>query len=256
MTPPRQSSKAELQAFETTCERLLGFDDRLLFEWVDGFLAALAAGPSLPPPTQWLPAMCDDAFERAFADPEDHAQALRSLLVRLKVLCDQLDAEALQDDPETLRLEPLICEWTDEDRERLAAEEGLSAEDADVHTGGDWALGFLSAVEAFPAVWVEPDDEEAAVAYEEMLDHIAVLFLRPSAAEYAAHVQAYYPKGPPTRDELVAEACWAVQGLRLQWVARAPKPPQRRVEPVPGRNDPCPCGSGRKYKKCHGAAAA
>jgi preprotein translocase subunit SecA len=23
-----------------------------------------------------------------------------------------------------------------------------------------------------------------------------------------------------------------------------------------GRNDPCPCGSGRKYKKCHGAAEA
>ena len=22
-----------------------------------------------------------------------------------------------------------------------------------------------------------------------------------------------------------------------------------------GRNDPCPCGSGKKYKKCHGAAA-
>ncbi|RYZ31470.1 MAG: hypothetical protein EOO72_16785, partial [Myxococcaceae bacterium] len=20
-----------------------------------------------------------------------------------------------------------------------------------------------------------------------------------------------------------------------------------------GRNDPCPCGSGKKYKKCHGA---
>ena len=24
---------------------------------------------------------------------------------------------------------------------------------------------------------------------------------------------------------------------------------------IPGRNDPCPCGSGRKYKKCHGASA-
>lgn len=23
---------------------------------------------------------------------------------------------------------------------------------------------------------------------------------------------------------------------------------------VPGRNEPCPCGSGRKYKQCHGAA--
>jgi preprotein translocase subunit SecA len=26
-----------------------------------------------------------------------------------------------------------------------------------------------------------------------------------------------------------------------------------RSEPKVGRNDPCPCGSGKKYKKCHGA---
>jgi preprotein translocase subunit SecA len=30
---------------------------------------------------------------------------------------------------------------------------------------------------------------------------------------------------------------------------------QRRVSNEVGRNDPCPCGSGKKYKKCHGAAA-
>jgi hypothetical protein len=24
----------------------------------------------------------------------------------------------------------------------------------------------------------------------------------------------------------------------------------------PGRNDPCPCGSGKKYKKCHGETGA
>jgi len=29
----------------------------------------------------------------------------------------------------------------------------------------------------------------------------------------------------------------------------------RRDEPKVGRNDPCPCGSGKKYKKCHGIAA-
>ncbi|MBK7240517.1 MAG: SEC-C domain-containing protein [Flavobacteriales bacterium] len=36
-------------------------------------------------------------------------------------------------------------------------------------------------------------------------------------------------------------------------------PPQKRqpIEPVRvekkiGRNDPCPCGSGKKYKQCHG----
>ena len=30
---------------------------------------------------------------------------------------------------------------------------------------------------------------------------------------------------------------------------------QRRTGDKVGRNDPCPCGSGKKYKKCHGAAA-
>jgi preprotein translocase subunit SecA len=32
--------------------------------------------------------------------------------------------------------------------------------------------------------------------------------------------------------------------------------PYRREEPKLGRNDPCHCGSGRKYKKCHGAAGS
>jgi hypothetical protein len=38
----------------------------------------------------------------------------------------------------------------------------------------------------------------------------------------------------------------------------SPTPPAaaapKRVEPRVGRNDPCPCGSGRKYKHCHGRA--
>jgi preprotein translocase subunit SecA len=35
----------------------------------------------------------------------------------------------------------------------------------------------------------------------------------------------------------------------------APTPKQETVvrqTPKVGRNDPCPCGSGKKYKKCHG----
>jgi len=38
-----------------------------------------------------------------------------------------------------------------------------------------------------------------------------------------------------------------------------PRPKQEQVvrtEPKVGRNDPCPCGSGKKYKKCHGASVA
>ncbi len=33
----------------------------------------------------------------------------------------------------------------------------------------------------------------------------------------------------------------------------APKQEPLHVAQAPGRNDPCPCGSGKKYKKCHGA---
>lgn len=33
-----------------------------------------------------------------------------------------------------------------------------------------------------------------------------------------------------------------------------PQEPFRHAQPKVGRNDPCPCGSGRKYKKCHGGA--
>ncbi len=33
-----------------------------------------------------------------------------------------------------------------------------------------------------------------------------------------------------------------------------PEPPQTFTRPQPkvGRNEPCPCGSGKKYKQCHG----
>ena len=36
--------------------------------------------------------------------------------------------------------------------------------------------------------------------------------------------------------------------------AQEKKKPVRRQEKKIGRNDPCPCGSGKKYKKCHGKA--
>ncbi len=36
---------------------------------------------------------------------------------------------------------------------------------------------------------------------------------------------------------------------------QGPVAPIRRSEPKIGRNDPCPCGSGKKYKKCHGLSA-
>ncbi|MGV8139179.1 MAG: preprotein translocase subunit SecA [Mangrovibacterium sp.] len=54
---------------------------------------------------------------------------------------------------------------------------------------------------------------------------------------------------------------YSTQKTDLQEISRArrpegPPPPQKlqpvRVEKKVGRNDPCPCGSGKKYKNCHG----
>ena len=49
----------------------------------------------------------------------------------------------------------------------------------------------------------------------------------------------------------------AEAGSAVAPAADAPPPaapqPMTRAQPKVGRNDPCPCGSGKKYKQCHGA---
>jgi uncharacterized protein len=254
MTPlrPRINTEAELQAFEETCERIAGFDDQFSFERVDGMLCAMAATPHSVEPAVWLPALFGDAFERAFGDPQAQEPALRALLARLAVLRSELDPEALFDQPDYLRLEPLVAEWTDESRRQLVEANELSEADAALlQTGVEWAEGFLDAVQALPQLWTLPEHEEAAAVFAQSFQQIEVLLLPMDSDDYRAHVAASYPKEAPTRDDLLAEACMAVQDLRMYWVDFAPKTATRRVEATPGRNDPCSCGSGKKYKKCH-----
>ena len=40
--------------------------------------------------------------------------------------------------------------------------------------------------------------------------------------------------------------------VRRYWFEKRVPPTVKREGPKVGRNDPCPCGSGRKYKSCHG----
>ena len=70
---------------------------------------------------------------------------------------------------------------------------------------------------------------------------------------WSTFVERYHRGQVPDREVLLDNACFAVQDLRLLLLDHGPRPETRRVGPQPGRNDPCPCGSGKKYKKCHGA---
>jgi hypothetical protein len=60
----------------------------------------------------------------------------------------------------------------------------------------------------------------------------------------------------PPRDATPDARAWAAPSRESARIVSPPPPaqPQVRESPKVGRNDPCPCGSGKKYKKCHGAA--
>ncbi|MCA0240078.1 MAG: UPF0149 family protein [Proteobacteria bacterium] len=255
--PLIDSSDADLDAFDRVCQRLGGFNDRVLPEWADGYLTALAAGPRQMAFEEWLPRFAGDAFERAFADPEDAAQARQALESRMRVLANHLDPEALLDQPEALRLQPLLAQWDDESREAVVREQGAPAElVAQFVTGGLWATGFFDALADFEPDWTPPpdtDDDERTL-FEDLLLQVEILVLPEGHEDLKRHLEEAWKDRLPTREDLVDEACFAVQDLRVWWLDHAPRPAPRRVEAAPGRNEPCPCGSGLKYKKCHGKA--
>ena len=246
--PLLDSTDADLDAFDDVCMRLGGFDARIDAEWADGYLTALAAGPRALSIDEWLPRMAGDAFERAFADPPSAQAAQAALLARTRVLASHLDPEALLDFPDQLRLQPRLSMWDEAD--------GQSHPDAP-RAGERWALGFFEALRDFADDWQSPADQtpEDAELLEDLLAEVQVLLLDPDGEEMRNFLEQRRNEKLATREDLVDGACFAIQELRVWWLDHAPKPPTRRVAPQPGRNDPCPCGSGVKFKKCHGRGA-
>ena len=250
----RNSTEADIEALEKLCESVAGFGADISLEWLDGYLTALLASRRAILPSEWLPAMFGDAFERAFADPQDAQQAMAALMNRWNVIASQLDVDAMLDDPEAVRLAPLMISYDDAARAEVVAAGHMPAEEAEnlLQTGALWAEGFIDAIEAFAEDWPDADvDTEDGRWYDDCLSRVIALML--PQAELVEHLASHYPGESLERDQLVDEACFGVQDLRLYWLDHAPKPETRRVESKPGRNDPCHCGSGKKYKKCHGA---
>jgi len=68
--------------------------------------------------------------------------------------------------------------------------------------------------------------------------------MRQQAEELARRMQFKHEELPGVGEEQ--------QTQQEQPAATAPSTPITRDGPKIGRNDPCPCGSGRKYKQCHG----
>ncbi len=132
-----------------------------------------------------------------------------------------------------------------------------------------------------PLVEYKKESFDLFQAMKDRIDEEIVRYLwwlRPVLAEEAPQPRRPLPRRQPIimNDPTAESAAASVFGAprsaaataappRASGTAAAPRPARvggddvvktvRRDEPKVGRNDPCPCGSGKKYKKCHGAAA-
>lgn len=81
-----------------------------------------------------------------------------------------------------------------------------------------------------------------------MTEHVDV---PSSSTDSVVSITSYVPKEPVVQKlrQLVEQQ--KEEKLERERLANQPRQPYRREEPRVGRNDPCPCGSGKKYKKCH-----
>jgi preprotein translocase subunit SecA len=91
--------------------------------------------------------------------------------------------------------------------------------------------------------------KEAFILFEDMMGRIDTETVR-----YLFLVQPARPEDEAR--EIERRQRRQQQEMKLQaGAAEAEQPKPVRTGAKVGRNDPCPCGSGKKYKKCHGAAA-
>ena len=215
-------------------------------EQLDGFLAGVICAPRVVMPSTYVPAIFGDE-QPEFPDMETARRFYELLMRRHNEIARALNAPVERlDDPRAY--DPLLIDWDQNaDAVRQLAESG---EIPRLPLFGElWARGFLHAVDLTRDDWndVPADDEEGAQLVDDAL--AAFLALVPEDDEDAA-------AAAEERDELVADALIAAYDLRdywreLQFEQVRIKEPIRRDAKI-GRNDPCPCGSGKKFKQCHG----
>jgi len=216
-------------------------------EHVDGFITALVCSPRQILPAEYFPVLLGEAGLGIFNDEAMLAQFMSLFARRWQQIAQALAApiETLAD---PAALEPLIMDW-DGLLEELPPEERAELEaDGLPEFASVWAAGFLQVLDAWETDWTLPADSKDEAFVDEMLDPFFVLITPP---------EDWTPEERATRrEDYVAMAIWSAYELRDFWrdrgcaTTRAPL----RVADEPGRNAPCPCGSGKKFKQCCGAA--
>ncbi len=213
-------------------------DGAMDLEELDGFFAALHCCPELVPPSEYLPVILGS--EEALAN-EELFPNLEAAQLFFGLVMHHWNAvgEAFRSGDFFL---PLLLE-----------------DDEGKAYGNDWALGFLRGADMRRELWKEilNNEDEAgwfvpilALAHEDDADPELRTYKEPMTDEQrekllavlSVMVAEMYKYFAPHRERnAAAQRDQALFGRRLQKAGKI------------GRNDPCYCGSGKKYKKCCGA---
>ena len=228
---PQPLTDAELERLSGVLKRF-GDKRSMNLEQLDGFLAALICGPDLVLPSEYLPVIWGDdiILEDTFS-----AQAVLEDFLSLIMRHWNYIAETLHSGDVFLPL--------------------LGQDDNGITPANDWANGFLRGLELRKAEWAAVLDDEdhggclvpiLALAHEHDPDPAMRPYKEPISAE--------------AREKLIVGAAAGVTGIYRYFEAQRMAEKKlygnpttfRRTLPKIGRNDTCPCGTGKKFKHCCG----
>jgi uncharacterized protein len=201
----------------------------MTLEEMDGFFAALIAGPESVMSSEYWPEVFGGAMAETceFKDIEEVNEILGLMTRHWNTI-----AEVLYHDEVYL---PILYE-----------------DDNGTTPGNEWAHGFMHAVGMRPEGWSELiNDEEQGGSIIPILmlhhEHHADPELRPPpiAADRRQAILEHMVAGI-----LMIYRYFAPYRLAEREMRNLHIPARQKV----GRNDPCSCGSGKKYKHCHGGS--
>jgi uncharacterized protein len=206
---------------DSTSEEVLAIDE------LHGYLTATVCCPVPVMPSDWLAGVWQTEEGPQFESPEQ-AQEIMAPIMRMHN--DIADALRVGEE-----FGPLMLKNTFESGETVVVAQG-------------WCWGFMEGMRAQFDAWEPHLDMN-----NELVVPIAVLA---RLGDDDAELQELLGDQEKVSEltDAIAESAAAVYEFSRS-AADGPPQPYRRQATKVGRNDPCPCGSGKKYKKCCGASA-
>jgi uncharacterized protein len=208
-------------------------EETMLIEELDGFIAGLLVCPDLIKPGEWLPIV----WGRDSADPQPSFDNLDHVNRVLGLVMEHYNGvtRTLMERPD--RYSPLFA---------------VDERNGDV-LWELWVEGFEKVVKLRPAAWQRllHTDAGTATAMRGMLTLVDV-----ASGDHPMQQKdsdAVTAKAPDSIARwIVTLNAWRIANYHsMQSTGLIPQPSFASARKI-GRNDPCPCGSGRKYKRCCG----